>query len=130
MVAEHECTIHYKGQKHILFSTHNKDYEKASYLFSLFDEDCDNADELIIDFANKHGDFMVFCYIGRVFEVKADAFMLSAIFQKQRVFDILSETNQHKLNQQYVYGLGMLLTPYQAIHNLEGEITMCEWCEA
>jgi hypothetical protein len=109
-------------QEHSLCKTHNEeDYEKSSYLFSLFGDNCENADELIIDFANKYDNFMVHCYIGNVFETTSDAFMLSVIFNKKNVVEKLMETNKHKLDKSYTYGLGMYTTPRELIE-MKGDV--------
>ncbi len=108
-------TIINNTQEHSLNKNHNEDYEQSKYLFSLFDDKSENADELIIDFANKYGDFMVRCYVANIFEVTADAFMLATIFNKQNVINKLLETNKHKLDSPYAFGLGMNTTPRELI---------------
>ena len=108
-------TIVNNNQEHSLHKTHNKDYEKSKYLFSLFDDNCENADELIIEFANKNCEFYIHCYIANVFETTSDAFMLSVIFNKTNVINKLLETNKHKTDQNYAFGLGLNQTPQQLI---------------
>ncbi len=108
-------TIMNNKQEHSLNKNHNEDYELSKYLFSLFDDKSENTDELIIDFANKHGEVMTHCYIANVFEVTADAFMLAVIFNKQNVINKLLETNKHKLDSPYAFGLGLTTTPRELI---------------
>jgi hypothetical protein len=108
-------TIMNNGQKHSLHKSHNS--EQSAYLFSLFDDNYENADELIVDYANKQSDVMVHCYIGNVFETTADAFMLSVIFNKQNVIEKLLKINQHKLDKPYGLGLGLNVTPRDLLNN-------------
>ncbi len=116
--ADNWYTIMNNKQEHSLHKSHNEDYEKSKYLFSLFDDKSENTDELIIDFANKNADFMVHCYIANVFETTADAFMLAAIFNKWDVINKLLETNKHKVDKLYAVGLGLNTTPRELIGKL------------
>ena len=109
-------TIISNNQEHSLHKSHNEDFEKSKYLFSLFqDNTVENADKLIIDFANNHCDFMVHCYIANTFETTADAFMLSVMFNKKKVIETLLESNTHKLDKLYGFGLGLMTTPRELL---------------
>lgn len=103
------------GQIHSLHECHNEDYEKAKQLFSLFDDACENADELIIEFNKQNPDFEINCYIANTFDTVADAFMMSAVFQKTKAFQAISQHSPEKLNKAYVYGTGMSATPAETI---------------
>ena len=116
-------TIVNKNKEHSIYECHNTDFSKAMYLFSLFDDSTNkNTDEAIIDFARLNNDFTVDCYIANTFETKADAFMLSVIFNKTNVYNKLLETNEHKLDKRYPFGLGMTTTPRKLLANEPADI--------
>lgn len=114
------CTIMNNGQEHSLHKCHNLNYEKAKYLFSLFDDNnCENTDDLIIEFADKNCDFMIHGYIANVYETTADAFMLSVIFNKKNVISKLLNTNEDKMNKIYTFGLGLTTTPREMLREFD-----------
>lgn len=114
------CTISAFGQKHSLMECHNENnYKEAKYLFSLFDEKCENIDDQIVEFSNKNPDFELHCYICDVFEATVDAFMLSVIFGLPTVVKRLIKSNEHKLDKNYPYGLGLTSTPRELLKLLE-----------
>lgn len=78
--------IRVSGQSHSLHEYHSiNEYDKALYLFSLFDDQCENSDELIIEFSNKYPDFQLKCYLANKFETTADVFTLCVIFGKKNI---------------------------------------------
>ena len=113
-----EFTITNNNQQHSMNVCHNTNFEKAKYLFSLFnDNNNKNTDDLIFDFAMLNNDFTIYFYIANVFETNADVFMLSIIFNKINVFNKLLETNKQKLDKLYIFGTGMYITPRDLLTN-------------
>lgn len=93
-------TISVNEQSHTLHEYYDatiNEYEKAYYLFSLFDDRCENSDELIIEFSNKYPDFKLKCYLANRFETTADIFTLCLIFGKKTLIDKLLETNPDRM---------------------------------
>lgn len=103
-------SIYINGSQQILEMVHNKSYEKAKYIFELFDDSVINKSfESILEFDQ---DFKFKFYIDNKVECVFDAFMMACLIKNMHLVKFLLESNENKLNCEYQFGTDNYTTPF------------------